>query len=476
MTSPNADTIEYSGMRRVAVSAVQGLGLALFTGSAAMVGVALPSMAREFEVDLVVVQWISLSFFIGLASFHLTAGRLSDIFGYRIIYLSGMLLFSAASIGAAISSELSWLIGWRILQALGASASQATGLALLIRVYPAHQRGRAMGIFGAVGAAGMALGPIVAGSVLEVASWHTLFLIMAGLGIISFAGGATALPKMKSSPHPGGFDWVGALLMSMWITPVILAVNIGMRDGLSNHLTIASIAATLLVLPAFALRQNFATTPLVHPSIFRSFDFTSSLIISSSGFATSIGVLLLIPFLLGNALNYPIGQVGLLLSLGPLVSMLVSAPAGAWADRTGPYIPRAIGLGITVLGYILLLPIDETWTFAHISIGLIVLSTGHSIWSAANRTLLMSSVSQQHLGVAGGLLSAARTFGFSIGNAIFGGIFSLVILSIDTTQIAIEGSTESQLIGFRTAMLIAAVMLSMMTALSTWRALQTHGS
>tara|TARA_Y100000590_G_C15660088_1_gene992255 strand:- start:1401 stop:1658 length:258 start_codon:yes stop_codon:yes gene_type:complete len=85
----------------------------------------------------------------------------------------------------------------------------------------------------------------------------------------------------------------------------------------------------------------------------------------------------------------------------------------------------------------------------------------------------MSSVSQQHLGIAGGLLSAARTFGFSIGNAIFGGIFSLVVLNIDSTKIAIEGSAESQLIGYKIAMLVAAVMLIVMAALSTWRAVRT---
>lgn len=454
-----------SGGRRAAVTVVLGLGLVLFTSTLTMVNVALPTLARDFNVDLPVVQWVALAYFIANTSLLLAAGRIADIIGHRLVYLAGMLIFAAASLGAAASGEIAWLIFWRVVQAVGASAALATGTALLVHVYPGSQRGRAMGYFGVSGALGSALGPWVGGSVLQIADWPVLFVIMAFLAIINFAGSIYVIPRMGGSGERG-FDWSGSILMAMWIGPGILALNYGMREGWGNVVTLMSTGTVVLALTAFVFRERGARVPLINLALFRSFDFSSGVFISVVGFAVGSCLTLLGPFIFENALGYSVADAGILLSISFGISVLVSAPAGYWTDHVGPHIPRTAGLLITMVGVGALAFIDIGWSPVHIGVVLGIFGIGQSLWSAPNRSMIMGSVARNQLGIAGGMLTAARQLGFASGQALFGGIFSGVVLGRTGEEFVIHASLDAQLIGFRLALVVAAVALMLTVGLS----------
>src|SRR5512139_2468459 len=197
--------VDYSRKWYVLVAVSMGIFLATIDGS--IVNVALPTLSREFDASFAVVEWVVLAYLLTLTALLLSFGRLADMLGKKPIYLAGFVIFTLGSVLCAIAPGIYWLIAFRILQAIGATAILALGMAIVTEAFPAEERGRALGITGAVVSIGIIIGPALGGLILAFLSWHWIFLVNLPVGIF---GIWLVLRNVPFVQPPGGqrFDFI----------------------------------------------------------------------------------------------------------------------------------------------------------------------------------------------------------------------------------------------------------------------------
>ncbi|HEX9971345.1 MAG TPA: MFS transporter, partial [bacterium] len=182
MISQHTDPIDYS--RKWLVMSALGMGIFLATIDGSIVNVALPTLVTQFNTRFEVVQWVVLGYLLTLATLMLSIGRLADMVGKKPIYLAGMVIFTFGSLMCGLSQTVYWLIGFRIFQAIGAAMMISLGTGILTEAFPPQERGKAMGIVGAIVSIGIITGPTLGGFLIDLISWHWIFFVNIPVRII----------------------------------------------------------------------------------------------------------------------------------------------------------------------------------------------------------------------------------------------------------------------------------------------------
>src|ERR671933_1238121 len=154
-----------------------GLGVLMFTLDTSIVNIALPTLVKQLNTSFATIQWVVLSYLLIVTALVLGAARLGDMLGKKRLYLIGLIIFTISSLLCGLAPDVGWLIGFRALQGLGAVFISALGAAIITEVFPDSERGRALGIIGAVVSLGVALGPTVGGLLIGIAGWRTIFWV-----------------------------------------------------------------------------------------------------------------------------------------------------------------------------------------------------------------------------------------------------------------------------------------------------------
>src|SRR4030042_5933029 len=210
------------------------IGAFMSTLDASIVNISLPTIVRSLNTDLTAVAWVVMSYLIVITGCLLVMGRLSDLFGQKQIYLLGFLTFTLGSAFCGFSPTISFLIGSRMLQGLGASALMANGSAILTTAYPEEDRGKALGIMGSVISAGILTGPILGGFLAEHLGWRSVFFINLPVGAVGVYLSSKVLEQVEHRGK-GQVDFWGALLLFFFITSLILFIN-RMGQGVASLL------------------------------------------------------------------------------------------------------------------------------------------------------------------------------------------------------------------------------------------------
>jgi EmrB/QacA subfamily drug resistance transporter len=453
--------------RLLAATLVVGMGVTLSTLTASIVFVSLPSLAEAFSVELATVQWTVMAYFIGVSSLHLSVGRIADLFGRRRVYQLGFIIFIVASLLSGLSPSVGFLIAARVLQAVGASIIQANGPAIMTYVYPAEERGRALGYFGIFGAIGFFTGPIAGGLILSFADWPWVFYALipvAGAALIAGAFVLPAIPAVKG----GRFDRPGAILIAFIFAPTVYALNSGFDAGWTSPLVLLAIvvAATSVVL--FIIRERATLHPLVDLKLFKVIDFRTAVIVSLLGYISIDSVNLLMPFFMQRVMATSPATVGLVLASIPVVTGLIGVLAGYLSDRIGSRLPRSVGLLILAGGLASFALLGPSSSILQVLVGMILVGLGRGFFVTPNTSVMMGSLPRERLGLAGGFVAASRTFGRACGQALWGGVFGMVVVSISGLAVS-ESPVEALLSGYRIAFLAAAGVALLATAISLTR-------
>ena len=191
-----------------------GLGVLMYTIDTSIVNIALPTLVQVFHTSFATIQWVVLSYLLVVTALVLGAARLGDMFGKKQLYLGGLVVFTLSSLLCGLAPGDYWLIGFRALQGLGAVMISALGAAIVTEVFPSSERGRALGIIGAVVSLGIALGPTVGGLLIALSGWRSIFLVNVPIGIFASFVVVRSVPAGKSNPTKQKFDWLGALIMT----------------------------------------------------------------------------------------------------------------------------------------------------------------------------------------------------------------------------------------------------------------------
>jgi MFS family permease len=412
--------------------------------------IALPPIFRGIHLDplaagnISYLLWMIMGYRLVQAVLVVTVGRFGDMFGRVKIYNAGFLVFTMASVLLSFDpfdggNGALWLIGWRVLQAVGGSMLTANSAAILTDAFPADQRGFALGINQVAALAGQFIG-LVAGGLLATLDWRAVFWVNVPVGIY---GTLWAYRKLRDTGRRGGgrVDWWGNSTFAVGLSAVLIAVTYGIQPygghamGWTNPMVAALLAGGVALLAAFVGIERTVAEPLFQLSLFRIRAFTAG---NVAGFAVSIArgglQFMLIIWLQGiwlplHGYNYSDTPLWAGIFLLPLTAgFLIAGPlSGFLSDRFGTRTFATAGMlvfGGSFLG-LLALPVDfPYWAFALL---IAANGIGGGMFSAPNSSSIMSSVPAEHRGVASGMRSTFQNSGTALSIGVF---FSLMIAGI----------------------------------------------
>ncbi|WP_448573938.1 MFS transporter [Trichothermofontia sp.] len=331
-----------------------GLGVLMFTLDTSMVNLALPTLVTALKTSFTLVQWVVVGYLSVITALVLGAARLGDMLGKKSVYVGGLVLFTIGALLSGLAPSIEWLIGFHALQALGGVFISALSFAITTEAFPPSERGKALGIAGGILSLGLAIGPLLAGSLIELAGWRPLFLIHLPLGVLAALIIATKVPPSPHTERSQPFDLVGAIL----IAGMLIALSLGMTEiqelGIQHPFAWSLLLVAAIGLGLFIWWERRLAIPLVNLSLFQNRVFSLSLGFRSLVFMVVAGFAFILPFFLSLVLDYPPRHIGLLLITIPLLTAIMSVGSGILADQFGSRIMSLAGLMLMALGCLLI--------------------------------------------------------------------------------------------------------------------------
>ena len=460
------DRIDYS--RKWLVLSAVGVGILVGTIDASMVNMALPTLVDEFETSFGVVQWVLLAYLLTQATLALWIGRLGDMIGKKWIFTSGFAVFTAGSVLAGLAPTIGLLIGARVFQAVGAVMIFALDFAVITEAFPPWERGRVLGIAGALVSVGISVGPVLGGFVIAAAGWRWIFFVNVPLGIVGTILAARVVQDLRPAVEHR-FDFLGAGLFSLGLLSLMLGLTFGQSLGFAEPVTLGLLALFAVMLSLFVVVERRVVEPMVDLTMLRSADLTINFITGFVAFLALQGLLLLSPFYLTNVLGLGPRNVGLLLAALPITLGIVAPFSGEISDRIGWRRVTVSGLAILLIGYALaaLLLGVEGRIAAFVAVGLVI-GLGMGLFQPPNNSAIMGGVASNRLGVTSGMLAINRTVSAMVGVAAMGAVWAASTVAHAGGGSAERAPAAAQAAGFSDTMGVAAALVALALALGIW--------
>ena len=408
--------------------AMIGVNLMVFMATLDMsiVNVALPTLTESLATDFATIQWVILSYVLVIASLLLLVSRLGDMYDKKRIFGAGLVLFLLASLCCGLAPSVSWLIGFRAMQGIGAAMSQALGMAIVTQLAPPSGRGRALGFIGATVAMGLMLGPPLGGVLIGLLGWRALFLLNIPLGLLALFAVVRFMPALPPQRRGERFDLPGATIACLTLACYCLGMTFMQRHGPTDATALSLLAASALGLAVFIKAERQSPAPMLDLSLFANPLISLPLAMATLVFVTGASGFIM-PFFLQAGQGYSVTQVGLLLMILP-ASMAVTAPvSGSLADRYGARGMSLLGLVVLTGGCLALGTLTEHTPWWGYLLRTMPVGLGIGIFQAPNNTAIMGQMPPHRLGVGSGLANYARVFGQSTGLPLVATIFSGIV-------------------------------------------------
>ena len=414
--------------------------------------VALPNFADAFGASFQAVQWIVLAYLLAITTLIVSVGRLGDMVGRRRLLLAGVLLFTAASAACGMAPSLWLLVAARAVQGLGAAIMMALTMAFVSETVPKERTGSAMGLLGTMSAVGTAFGPSLGGMLIAAFGWPAIFLANVPLGIATFILAYRALPHDRGAGGAGGFDGVGTVVLVLTLAAYALAMTIG--RGQFTMLNACLLAASIVGVVVFVVAEARIASPLVRPAVLREPGLAGSLAMNLLVSTVIMTTFVVGPFYLGRGLGLDPADVGLTMSIGPLISIFTGVPAGRLVDRLGAPTVVVGGLGLFAAGCFAISVMPALLGIAGYIAGIAMLTPGYQLFQAANNTTVMKDVRAEQRGVVSGMLNLSRNLGLVTGASVMGAVFAVSTGAAETAN----ASSAALASGLRTTFAAAGVL------------------
>ena len=396
----------------------------------------LPVIRSDLNASVTGVQWVIMAFLLVNSSLLLTFGRLGDLFGHKRLYVGGLGVFTVGILLASTAASLPWLIGARVAQALGAAMLVSSSPAIATLAFPAHQRGRILGIQATTVYVGLALGPSVGGLITDHFGWRAVFLFSIPLAAVTAVLAWRYVPAFKPGAREGTFDLVGALLFMGGLAALLYALTRGADWGWLTPATLGMAGLGIVVLGGFVLWESRHPSPMLDLGLFRIRLFRMAVISSILNFVCFFSLFFLLPFYFIVGRGWSAGEAGLLFGALPLSMASVALLSGWASDRIGSRALASTGMSVLAFGLIVLGLLDDTTPPPLIALTLAVTGLGVGLFSSPNNSAIMGSAPIHRRGVASGVVATARSVGMVLGIALSGAVF--------TSLLALRGGTIEQ--------------------------------
>jgi EmrB/QacA subfamily drug resistance transporter len=410
---------------------------------ASIVQLALPTLGHVFDATLESVSWVALAYLIGVAAFLPIFGQLCQMFGRKLLYIIGFVVFTVASALCGFAPDLPTLVAFRFLQGVGGAMAAANSLALIIAATDKSLRAPALGMYAAAQAVGISAGPVVGGLLIGTLGWPWVFWMNVPFGLILIVAGWLILPITAQQNRNQTFDWRGAVLLAPALTFAVLALNQVSAWGPTSPALLGSVGAAIVLIFLFLRQEHASHSPMIDLALLDEPAFLAGALACALSYAMLYGMFFLASFALVRGYEESAIAAGLKLAIIPISLGIVAPFAGGLADRVGTRLLSIAGMAICfvallALTAIVMQPIANLWIGA---LGLVAFGAGLGLFIAPNTHATINVAPANLSGVAGSLLNLMRILGTVAGVASASAMLSWQL------QVA-RGSTDRRLAAF----------------------------
>jgi EmrB/QacA subfamily drug resistance transporter len=407
---------------RVRILLICSMSLLIVGLDTTIVNVALPSIGRDLDAPISGLQWTVDAYTVVLASLLMFAGSTADRFGRKRVFITGLCVFSVASLLCSLAPSVGLLVAFRVLQAIGGSMLNPVAMSIITNTFTdPRERAQAVGVWGAMFGLSVALGPIVGGTVVSALGWRWIFLLNIPVGLAAIALTLRFIPESRS-PRPRRFDPVGQALVIVLLASLKFGIIEAPSRGWTSPLIVAAFAAAAVALVGLLRYEPRREEPLIDLRFFRSVPFASAVVISVAAFAAFGGFLFLNTLYLQQARGLSPVQAGLATVPMAVMIVLMSPLSGRIVGRHGPRVPLLIAGVCIVAACVALTGISPTTPIERLLVTYVVLGLGIGLVNPPITNTAVSGMPRAQAGVAAAVATTSRQVGLTLGVAVTGAI------------------------------------------------------
>ena len=467
--------------------------------------IVIPVISKQFGVDIPTVQWLAIGYMLSVSIFMMPAAAIAKKLGYKIVWLSGLALFAAASFLTAIGLNFEMVLTGKILMGVGASAIQANGIAMIVSSFGDKERGKALGLHMTVVGLGAVGGPILGGSIESLFGWEFMFFFIAIFSFFAMIIAVFTIPnanseKLRIKTESGGnkVDWGGIIFSGMFLLILILVITFVDKLGwvsfsFSRALVTYDISIPLEMILGFVLAifflicflvwENRTPYPMLPLFLFRELNFSLGAIERFLCFTAQTATVFLMPFFLISGLGMTTAQAMLYLLPAPILLIILGPITGRMSDKIGTAKPAFVGAVIAATGMFLFSTVKLDMNPLIIALGSGLTGLGMITFVAPNTSAIMGSASREYYGIISAFMNLLRNGGHIVGIALPTMVLVIVMGSLgydadmsDPNILSNIGLREAYAAGMRKAfqisgiiMIIAAILVVIPANLSKYK-------
>ncbi|SEB88422.1 DHA2 family efflux MFS transporter permease subunit [Paenibacillus sp. GP183] len=433
------------------------LGMIMVILDSTIVNVAVPNLQKYFSSSLKIIQWTITGYTLALSAVIPLAGWMTDKFGAKRIFLITIALFTLGSVLCALAQTPEQLILFRVIQGIGGGMVSPIGIAMVYKLAPENKRGSVMGMLGIPMLLAPVIGPVLSGWLIEVATWHWIFLINLPIGIVALLVGFKFLPNLERQRTPA-LDIFGMILAPVAFAMLAFGVSEGGTDWGSTR-TLTGLIVGGLALLLFIIVELLQKQPLLELRVFRSSDFTRSIIITWIAQTALFGSILMIPLYLQNVRGFTPLESGLTTLPMEICAVLFMPIGGRLFDKWGVRPIALTGLSLISISVFSLSQIGLDTPIALVMVPIGLLGAGMGFCMMTLNTHVLNSAPKRLVSRVTPLTSATQQVVMSFSIAGLTGYFASRV-NYGSTEVGVEGNmlnTLSHAFG-NTFLLIASIV------------------
>ncbi|MBA2295297.1 MAG: MFS transporter [Actinobacteria bacterium] len=427
--------------------AAVAFGLFMIMLDNTVVNVALPAIQEDLGVGLSELEWIVSGYALTFAALMLVGGKLADAYGRRLLFVSGIAVFTLSSLACGLSTSGDMLIAARVAQGLGAALMSPATLSLIAATFPPRQRGTAIGIWAGVSALALAIGPLVGGLLTDHASWHWIFFVNVPVGLVGIVASFLLIDESRDPTHTR-LDLPGLLTSAVGLFALTYGLIEANTYGWGSTRIVGAFVVAAVTLVSFIVLERRQREPMLDLTLFRNRTYVGANVVVLLVALAMFGVFFFVSLYMQNVLGFSPVQAGAAFLPMTVLIILVAPIAGKVSDRFGSRGLITAGMLLVATQLILFSRLGPDAGFWNLLPALVLGGVGMALTMTPSTAAATRAVPVAKAGVGSAVLNAFRQVGGSIGIALMGAIMA--------AQLTEPPTTASFMDGFEHALLVAA--------------------
>jgi EmrB/QacA subfamily drug resistance transporter len=399
------------------------LGMFMLLVDITIVNVALPSIQDSLHATFASLEWVVDAYALSLAALLLTAGSLADLFGRRLLFASGLAIFTVGSLLCALATSPLFLVLSRAGQGIGGAIMFATSLALLADAFRGRERATALAVWGAVSGVAVAVGPVLGGLITSGWSWRGIFFVNLPVGVFAIAVTMWRVSESRD-PHPRGVDWAGLVSFTAALSALVYGLIRAGEQGWGDIGVAICLACAVVLLAVFILVERFSRRSMIDLALFRVPTFAGGSVAAFAVNGCVYAMILYLVLYLQDLLGYSALQTGLRLAIMSAVTLPAAIASGRLTRRVPARLLIGPGLVLCGAGLLVMAGLTAASSWTHLIAGLILGGVGSGLVNPALAGTAVGVVQPRQAGMASGMNTTFRQVGIATGIAVYGTLFA----------------------------------------------------